>query len=66
MSKESGNLEFRENGNAFIASVSGISSIKYVGGYTINGYLTFSFIKKPNFIHRFFSKLLLGWVWKDD
>jgi hypothetical protein len=28
-------------------------------GYSI------AFYKKPNFIHRYFMKLLLGWVWED-
>tara|TARA_B100000767_G_scaffold120487_1_gene114815 strand:- start:38 stop:223 length:186 start_codon:yes stop_codon:yes gene_type:complete len=43
----------------------------FVGGYviTVDGStdkIRFNFSKKPNFIHRFFSRILLGWVWEDD
>ncbi len=45
---------------------------KYAGGYNLNGLndvnqgFVIKFIKKPNIIHRTFSKLLLGWVWIDE
>jgi hypothetical protein len=26
----------------------------------------FMFLKKPNIIHRFFCRILLGWVWTDN
>jgi hypothetical protein len=26
----------------------------------------FMFVKKPNIIHRFFCRILLGWVWTDN
>ena len=39
--------------------------VKPKGSYLINNELSFTFKKKPNFIHRFFTKLLLGWEWKD-
>lgn len=46
---------------------------KPVGYYQITGKNTsdygnmkFMFYKKPNFIHRLFCKLLLGWVWGED
>jgi hypothetical protein len=38
---------------------------KTAGSYKI-GNNTFIYLKdKPNFIHRYFTKLLLGWSWKD-
>ena len=38
---------------------------KTAGSYMI-GNNTFIYLKdKPNFIHRYFTKLLLGWSWKD-
>ena len=48
-----------------------IKVIEYVGGYNLTGKsseATFklNFTKKPNIIHRFFSRILLGWVWVDD
>ena len=45
---------------------------KYVGGYQITGKgseansMRFSFVTKPNFINRFFCRILLGWVWIDE
>jgi hypothetical protein len=42
-----------------------IKGIKMIGSYKI-GFNYFIYLqKKPNFVHRFFTKLLLGWVWKD-
>jgi hypothetical protein len=45
-------------------------TIEYVGGYNVTGSskVTFkiTFTKKPNIIHRFFSRILLGWVWVDN
>ena len=42
----------------------------YVGGYNITPHSSNQFIvnstKKPLFIHRFFCRILLGWVWVDD
>jgi hypothetical protein len=44
----------------------------YIGGYQITGRQSpthntmFSFVKKPNAFHRFFCRVLLGWVWKDN
>jgi len=38
----------------------------YVGMYEVVEGIHFSTTKKPNFIHRFFSKLLLGWKWVDN
>jgi hypothetical protein len=38
---------------------------KMAGSYMI-GKNNFIYLKKkPNIIHRFFSKILLGWIWKD-
>ncbi len=49
-----------------------LPQIDFVGGYAITGKgklehsLIFKFVKKPNRIHRFFCKLLLGWIWVDN
>ncbi len=43
-----------------------VNPIKYAGSYTINDNLVVAFQAKPNYIHRFFTKLLLGWEWKDE
>ena len=45
-----------------------INNTNFVGGYVITGdestdKIRFNFSKKPNVIHRFFSRILLGWVW---
>ena len=37
-----------------------------VGYYVVNDHLFMYMNKRPNFIHRFFSKLLLGWEWHDN
>jgi|LakMenEpi08Oct12_1017439.scaffolds.fasta_scaffold15464_1 hypothetical protein len=39
---------------------------KEVGSYKIGRSFQIYFEKKPNPIHRFFSKLLLGWEWHDQ
>ena len=39
---------------------------KQVGSYKIGKSFHIFFDKKPNVIHRFFSKLLLGWKWQDQ
>jgi len=43
---------------------------KSVGGYRIgkelNGSIQFNLTYKPNFIHRFFMKICLGWYWFDN
>lgn len=38
----------------------------YVGHWIINPHFKIASIKKPNMIHRYFNKLLLGWEWSDD
>lgn len=45
--------------------MSRLSLPKYVGYYTINSNVSFFFQKKPNLAHRIFTKLLLGWEWRD-
>lgn len=46
--------------------------LPFVGGYVITGKgrmenaLVFRFLSKPNRIHRFFCKVLLGWIWVDN
>ena len=42
-----------------------IKGIKMIGSYNIGFNYYIYLQKKPNFVHRFFAKLLLGWVWKD-
>lgn len=39
---------------------------KKVGYYKINKGLHIYFTNKPNWFHRFMTKLLLGWQWVDD
>ncbi len=36
------------------------------GSYTINTNLQFTFDNKPNIFHRTFTRILLGWKWKDN
>jgi hypothetical protein len=49
-----------------------IKTPKYAGGYNLNGSkdrnhgMIIMRKEKPIFIHRWFSKLLLGWVWIDE
>lgn len=38
---------------------------KVVGSYVIGNWVMFFLPKKPNTVHRYFCKLLLGWEWKD-
>ncbi len=38
---------------------------KMAGSYMVGNNNFFYLQKKPNSIHRFFTKLILGWVWKD-
>lgn len=49
------------------ANIKIIEQPKYVGGFRIVsddlGSVTFMLQKKPNRIHIFFCKILLGWVW---
>ena len=39
---------------------------KDAGVYIINENLHFNFYKKPNLFHRWMTRLLLGWTWKDN
>jgi hypothetical protein len=42
---------------------------EYAGYYRIGpatGYMACNFETKPNWLHRMFSKLLLGWEWVDN
>jgi len=38
---------------------------KYAGSYKLDKGTRFPMFVKPNIIHRFFTKLLLGWKWED-
>lgn len=43
-----------------------IMNTPYVGYYDIiPGEFSIYLRKKPNFIHRWFTRVLLGWKWKD-
>lgn len=47
------------------------TTIKYAGCYVIgsknpNDALSFYLKNKPKTIHRFFTKILLGWYWIDE
>jgi hypothetical protein len=37
-----------------------------VGTYKVGKSFHIFFEKKPNSIHRFFTKLFLGWIWQDQ
>ena len=39
---------------------------KPVGCWELNKYVRFYVPFKPNIIHRFFTKLLLGWEWIEE
>jgi hypothetical protein len=43
-----------------------IKPSKQVGSYKIGKSFHIFFEKKPNSLHRFFAKLLLGWKWHDQ
>ena len=38
---------------------------KYVGYYTIHEGFDIHFYTKPKWIYRYFTRILLGWIWKD-
>lgn len=46
--------------------VVGIVKPKQAGSYKIGKSFHIFFENKPNVIHRYFTKLLLGWEWKDQ
>jgi hypothetical protein len=58
-------IENGENNNHVKNDFLLIKGIKMIGSYKIGSNYFIYLQKKPNIIHRFFSKLLLGWVWKD-
>jgi len=43
-----------------------IKKQKQVGSYKIGKSFHVFFEKKPNWIHRFLSRVLLGWEWQDQ
>jgi hypothetical protein len=43
-----------------------IKPSKQAGSYKIGKSFHIFFEKKPNSLHRFFTKLLLGWKWHDQ
>jgi hypothetical protein len=43
-----------------------IKKQKQVGSYKIGKSFHVFFEKKPNLIHRFLSRVLLGWEWQDQ
>jgi len=64
--QNSGSIYYN-NQNQFLTLKS--SFPEYVGGYRIGknpGYVQFNLTNKPNWLHRKFSKLLLGWEWVDN
>lgn len=41
---------------------------QYVGRYDLFGddyTFCINLVKKPNWLHRFWTRILLGWVWRD-
>ena len=63
--KPKNKVENGENNNRVKNDFLLIKGIKMIGSYKIGYNYHIHLQKKPNIIHRFFSKLLLGWVWKD-
>lgn len=56
--------QFRLNPNTMTSLV--IMNTPHVGCYDIiPGEFSIYLRKKPNFIHRWFTRVLLGWKWKD-
>lgn len=39
---------------------------KWAGRYVIGDSLNVSVRKKPNVVHRFFVRAILGWKWEDN
>ena len=58
-------IENGENNNHVKNDFLLIKGIKMIGSYKIGSNYFIYLQKKPNFVYRFFTKLLLGWVWKD-
>ena len=58
-------IENGENNNRVKNDFLLIKGIKMIGSYKIGSNYFIYLQKKPNFVYRFFTKLLLGWVWKD-
>ena len=63
--KPKNKVENGENNNSIKNNFLLIKGIKMIGSYKIGSNYFIYLQKKPNFVHRFFAKLLLGWVWKD-
>ena len=61
--------DFKGLDNEFVMRANEVPHIKIpkqVGYYKIGKSFHIFFEKKPNVIHRFFSKLFLGWKWQDQ
>lgn len=47
-----------------------VSPPKHVGGYRIgnhkSNYIQFNLVNKPNWLHRQFMRICLGWYWFDE
>jgi hypothetical protein len=55
--------------NEFVMRANEIPHIKVpkqVGSYKVGKSFHIFFEKKPNVVHRFFTKLFLGWQWQDQ
>jgi len=39
-----------------------------VGGYQMGGQfgISFNLVERPNWLHRFGVRIVLGWIWKDS
>jgi hemerythrin len=61
--------EFKFLDNEFVMRANEIPNIKthkQVGYYKIGKSFHIFFDEKPNLVHRFFTKLFLGWEWKNQ
>ena len=67
--KETKQEEFKGLDEEMIQRSGEIHSIikpNQAGSYKVGKSFHIFFEKKPNSIHRFFTKLFLGWIWQDQ
>ena len=67
--KETKQEEFTDFTEEMVMRSNEIHSIKkttQAGSYKVGKSFHIFFEKKPNLIHKFFTKLLLGWEWHDQ
>ena len=60
-----GKLTFMDLSKSIIKPQKPVGYYSITGRSKNQGNIYFEFVKKPNFINRFFCKILLGWFWHD-